>query len=171
MKKILMALGLAALPFMSAQADDRQVVEVPSEIKTMFLEEMRSHLDNLNEITLALSAGDFEAAAFVAKNKMGFGHSMREILVNQGMHEAEIDVFMEKMRQTHGPGEGRGMGRFMPEDMRTMGQEFHFAAENFAEVASSVQSPPTAEDYKNVFTALSETIDVCSACHSTFRVE
>ncbi|NVK18000.1 MAG: hypothetical protein HWE30_04830 [Methylocystaceae bacterium] len=171
MKKIAMALALTVLPIQSVHADDRQVVNVPSEIKAMFLEEMRGHLDNLNEITLALSAGDFEAAAFVAKNKMGFGHSMREILVNQGMHEAEIDAFMKRMREKHGPGQGRGMGRFMPEELTMMGQEFHMAAENFAEVASSVQSPPTPEDYKNVFTALSETIDVCSACHSTFRVE
>ena len=171
MKKRYLLFFALCLGSFEAEADDRQVVTVPAEIKSMFLEEMRSHLDNLNEITLAISAGDFEAAAFVAKNKMGFGHSMREILVNQGMHEAEIDEFMQKMHEKHGPGEGRGMGRFMPEDLRTMGQEFHMAAENFADVAASVSTPPTALDYQNVFQALSETIDVCSACHSTFRIE
>lgn len=182
MKKLpFLALVASLLVAGVAQADDRTVVKIPQDIKSLFLEEMRTHLDNLNEITIAISAGDFKGAAYVAESKMGFGHSVREVMMEQGKTEEEIAEKMEQMRQKHGQGMGqgqgqgagmgRGMGRFMPDEVRMMGREFHGAAENFAKVARSLSDAPTKEDYEKVFTALSEIIDVCSACHSSYRVE
>jgi len=183
MKKIIISFCFSIFFMYEAHADDRQVIKIPAEIKTMFLEEMRTHLDNLNEITYAISAGDFDGASYVAKNKMGFGHSMREIMMEKGMPEEEIDAMIRKMQKLHGDvgghgmGKGKGMGRakgigrFMPEEVRLMGRSFHEAAENFAKVAKNVGDNPTVKDYQRVFSALSEVVDVCSACHATFRVE
>lgn len=186
MKTLIQAICIATIATASAFADDRQVIKVPSEIKAMFLEEMRSHLDNLNEITLAIASGDFKGAAYVAETKMTFGHGMRTLMLDQGLTPEQIDAIMESMRQQNGGtmgrgkgmgkgmgggGQGMGMGRYMPDEVRQLGQTFHEAAANFAKVAKSVSSPATAEDYQNVFNALSETIDVCSACHSSYRVE
>ncbi|MDV7338631.1 hypothetical protein RYZ26_03415 [Terasakiella sp. A23] len=169
MKKTILAAGLMCICTFNVQADEREVIKIPSEIKSMFLEEMRGHLDNLNEITLAISAGDFETAAFVAQSKMGFGRPMRDVMEEQGLPQDVINKTLEKMRAEHG--KGGGMEQFMPEEIREMGRDFHTAAENFARVARSVSTPPTADEYQRVFTALSEAIDVCSACHSSFRVE
>jgi hypothetical protein len=157
----------------TAYGDDRNVIVVPGEIKTVFLEEMRTHLDNLNEITFALSSGDFKAAAFIAENKMGFGHSVREAMVRQGKTQEEIEQMLAKLRESRSQIDhpGRGMGRFMPDEVRELGRTFHDTAENFATIAKNVKNPPTAADYQRVFTALSEIIDVCSACHSSYRVE
>ncbi|SCA55156.1 conserved exported hypothetical protein [Candidatus Terasakiella magnetica] len=169
-------LGIVVLSLIfsfQASADEREVITIPSEIKALFLGEMRTHLDNLNEITLAVASGDFKSAAFVAKNKMGFGHSVREIMTVQGKSEEEIEEKLAQLRKKHGTSDhpGRGMGRYMPEEVRELGRAFHKAAEHFANVADTVKNPPTVADYQRVFTALSETIDVCSACHSSYRVE
>jgi len=157
----------------TAYGDERNVILVPQEVKSMFLEEMRMHLDNLNEITQSLSAGDFKTAAYIAENKMGFGHSVREMMQQQGRTDEEIEEMLMKLRESKSRIDhpGRGMGRFMPDEVREMGRVFHDAAANFADIAKNVATPPTTEDYQRVFTALSEIIDVCSACHSSYRVE
>jgi hypothetical protein len=160
-----------------ANAEDRTVIKIPSDVKDLFLEEMRTHLDNLNEITLALSAGDFKGAAFVAENKMSFGHSARDVLAGKGMPKEEIDAYVKKMQSEHQKGSGMdmgmnmGMGRFMPAEVRELGQTFHTASQNLAKVANSVGEVPSVSDYQRVFTALSEVVDVCSACHSSFHIE
>lgn len=152
-------------------ADDRQVIEVPEQIKTIFLEEMRGHLDNLNEITLAISAGDFDNAAFVAETKMGFGHSIDVVLRSHGLPEPEIEKLVTQLSADNPDLDHLGLDQFLPADAQSMAIDFHKAALNFAKVARSVELPTTAEEYLKVFTALSETIDVCSACHSSFKVE
>jgi|GEM_PF-306349 len=179
MRKIFILLFVSLFVNTLALADDRTVVKIPADIKGMFLEEMRTHLDNLNEITIAISAGDFEGAAYVAENKMSFGHSAREVMQKKGMSQEKINDNTMKMGKKNGTGrglgrgqgQGRGMGRFMPEEVREMGQSFHTAAENFAQVARNVGNKPKIADYQKVFTALSEIVDVCSACHSSYRVE
>ncbi|WP_417793060.1 hypothetical protein [Terasakiella pusilla] len=154
-----------------AMADDRQLIEVPDQIKTIFLEEMRGHLDNLNEITLAISAGDFDNAAFVAETKMGFGHSLDVVLRSYGLPEPEIEKLVTQLSADNPGLDHMGLDQFLPTDAQALATEFHKAPLNFAKVARSVELPTTAEEYQKVFTALSETIDVCSACHSTFKVE
>lgn len=154
-----------------AISDDRQVIEVPEQIKTLFLEEMRGHLDNLNEITLALSAGDFDNAAFVAETKMGFGHALDVVLRSHGLPEPEIKKIVTQLQADNPDLDRLGLDQFLPPQAQAMAVDFHKAALNFANVARRVELPTTAEEYQRVFTALSETIDVCSACHSSFRVE
>lgn len=173
MKRVVIGCLIYFLMLSPSVADDRNVIQVPIEIKEMFLEDMRRHLDNLNEITYAVSAGDFAGAAYVAENKMGFGHSVREMLMAKGMPEHEINDFVTNLRQKHGEGErpAQGIGRYMPQEFREMGQTFHQAAGEFAKIAKSVSTSPTVEDYQQVFSALSEVVDVCSACHSAFRVQ
>jgi len=184
MKRIIAAALLSICLSTQAYSDERTVIQIPPDIKALFLEEMRTHLDNLNEITMALSAGDFDGAAYVAENKMGFGHSAREVMMERGMSEDEINIRLERMRKNHGQGMGKGMGRgagmggmglgmgrYMPDEAREMGQMFHQAAENLANVAKGVNEAPTVEEYQKVFTALSEVVDICSACHSSFKVE
>ncbi len=170
---LLAVMAWGAMMTVAAQADERQVIVVPPEVKTMFLEEMRTHLDNLNEITLSVASGDFKNAAYIAEHKMGFGHSVRDVMMEQGKSPEEIEEMLAKLREKHAQGDmpGRGMGRYMPDEIRELGQEFHRAAGHFATIAKSVSNPPSNEDYQKVFTALSEVIDVCSACHSSYRVE
>jgi len=167
-------LGVGCLMSLSASgADDRQVIMVPDAVKSVFLTEMRTHLDSLNEISYALSAGDFVGAGDIAERKMGFGHSVREVMTQQGHSPEEIEQMLTRLRASNSEIDhpGRGMGRFMPDEVRQLGRSYHDAAENFAKIAKNVTNPATTDDYQRVFSAFSEIIDVCSACHSSYRVE
>ena len=160
-----------------AWADDERIpVNLPPEVKDAFLKEMRGHMGNLDDILTAIAEENFKEAADIADVRMDFGHKTWEAMAQQGMSADQITAMKARMKKTgmkRGPGTGggRGMGQFMPEDFRVMGQQFHLAAANFAIKARAVGLEPTATDYRNVIGALEEVTLTCRGCHEAFRVE
>ncbi|MBK8175104.1 MAG: hypothetical protein IPK66_07525 [Rhodospirillales bacterium] len=91
---------LAALTAMPAAAEDpRTPVELPPDVRAAFMEEMRHHMDSLDDVIAALAAADFAGAAKVARTALaigggkGFGRFMpiefREM--GMAMHRAAVD--------------------------------------------------------------------------------
>jgi cytochrome c556 len=100
MLRVLAVLLIMTLITADAVADDpRTVVKLPAEMRDAFLEHMRDHMDSLDDLMSELAAGDFEAAATVAREELvpgsgaGFGRHLpiefREI--GLGMHRAAAD--------------------------------------------------------------------------------
>ena len=93
-------LFVAALMAMPAAAEDPRVpIKLPPDVRAAFMEEMRHHMDSLDDIIAALAASDFGAAAKAARSELaigggkGFGRFMpvefREI--GMAMHRAASD--------------------------------------------------------------------------------
>jgi hypothetical protein len=195
------AAAAAAAPFVPAHAQEdlRQPVSLPPEVRDAFLDEMRGHMGNLDDILAALAAGDFQSAADIADITMDFGHRMWESLAAQGLSAEEILAMKKAMRgmgrgMGMGAGQGgmgqggagagqggagqggmgqggRGFGRFMPDDFRAMGMAFHEAASEFAVALRGVGPEPDAADYRMALENLQAVTANCRACHASFRLE
>jgi cytochrome c556 len=165
-----------------ALEDDRQLIKVDPQIKDRFLAEMRADLGHLNDLMTAIADGNMEETARIAERKMGLAHKRIEKMEQMGASDEQISQFIAKVRQMaenpdidlskqlHGRGKGRGIGQFMPEELRAMGQEMHKSAYNIADIARSVKNPPEADGYKKLFSALSDLTALCRSCHDTYRV-
>ncbi len=165
-----------------AAEDNRQFVKVNPQVIDRFLAEMRQDLVHLDDLLSAISEGDLEEAARIAERRMGLAHKRIEMMVANGASDTQIAKFIAKVRKwadndeldlskaLHGKGQGRGVGQFMPEELRAMGQEMHKAAYAFADVARAAKTPPTADDYKKIFSAVNDITTLCRNCHDTFRV-
>lgn len=177
---------IAAQNRASAEEDVRTAISLPADVRVAFLAEMRTHMVNLDNVVAALAEDDFKQAAWIADIHMTFGHRRWEKMVEDGATEEEIAAAKARFKDMRGSqsgqggggmgmgmgmGMGPGIGRFMPEDFRTMGAMFHEAAEAFAETTRSVSTPATPADYRAVLEALQEVTAACRACHDAFRVE
>jgi cytochrome c556 len=158
----------------AAIADDtREKIELPSLVQEKFLIEMRGNLMKLEDIMGALAKGDFKEVANIADLKMGFGHGQMEQMEKMGKSTEEMLSRKNQMRKIgmpHGGGQGRGMGRYMPENFRAMGQNLHQASEDLAEKARSVGTSPSVKDYQAVISSLEDVSNACTSCHQAFRV-
>ncbi|MEZ5842019.1 MAG: hypothetical protein R3D02_16870 [Hyphomicrobiales bacterium] len=113
MKRLLRAaLGAAGLLLAagSTLADDRQVVELPPQVREMFLAEMRGHLADLDDVVAALAAGDFKGAAKLAEERMQIGHRMMERMQGMGATPEQMEAMRQHMAQMHEQMGGMGMG-------------------------------------------------------------
>lgn len=135
-------LSASALAAESAPpADARIAVEMPALQRALMREDMIDHLAALNEILVELGAGRLAAAADIAEQRMGVS--------SMGKHAKVAG--------------GRGPGRFMPADMRAMGQGMHQAASEFARVART-------GDREAALQALQPVLGGCVACHASYRL-
>lgn len=134
--------------------DSRQKVEMPAEMKQMFLKNMRGHLEALDHIIASLAAEDFAAAADSAETTLGLGHGVAR----------QCDDNEHSPKQHTMAKADKGFGLFMPSEMKAMGMELHHAANEFAVVA---RQGNMGEAYK----ALRQISGTCIACHQSFRVE
>ncbi len=177
-------LSYLAMPYSQvfAQEDDRQLIQVSPDIKDRFLAEMRKDLTHLDDILSAITEGNMEEVAQIAERKMGLAHKRIEKMENMGASDSEIGLFITRIRKMaeseegnltkklHTKGQGGGVGQFMPEELRAMGQEMHKSAYALADIARSVKKPPAAIDYEKLFSALNTITTHCRGCHDTFRV-
>lgn len=96
----ILCLGLLLMTGAAAAAEDpRLPLQLPPEVRADFLEEMRHHMDSLDNLLSRLAEGDFKAAAATARAELvpgsgkGFGRylpiAFREI--GLGMHRAAAD--------------------------------------------------------------------------------
>ena len=99
-----------------ADADTRQMVELPEMMQEHMMTNMRDHLAAINEILVHLSKEQPDEAADIAEQRLG----------------------MSSMR-SHGAGH---MAKFMPKGMRQAGQSMHKAASLFALKAEEGEALP-----------------------------
>ena len=65
---------------------------------------------------------------------------------------------------------GRGVGRFMPDEVRALGQQLHGSAAVISVAAKKAGSKPIVEDYKTVIGGIEEMTAVCAACHASYKI-
>lgn len=67
-------IAVVLLAAAAARAEDpRMAVHLPDEVRTSFLEEMRGHMDSLDDVIAALADGDVKAAGSAARRQLGIG--------------------------------------------------------------------------------------------------
>jgi len=121
--------------------DTRVLVELPAPLRAHMLANMRMHVSALNEIMAALANGQEDKAAHIAEWQLG--------LSSLKAHKASE------------------LGKYMPEDMRTIGGEMHRAASRFALAA---QDAGVTDDLRPALAALAKVTAQCVACHARYRV-
>ena len=95
----------------SSGSDQRRLISMPDQARQVMREHMLDHLAALNEIIAHLAASEFDAAAQVAEERLGWS--------SMGKHR----------------GTGMGPGRFMPSEMRNIGRGMHESASEFSRIA------------------------------------
>ena len=173
-----------------AHSDERQLIELPQTSQTALLTEMRSLVDNLDEMLSALADGDFDEVSKIADFKMGFGHARWQKLLDEGMSPEDVQKQVNQMRGKRGSGKGhgqgngqgkghggggggmfgQGVGRLMPQEVRAMGQQMHVAAGEVSLAAQKAGDSPMVKDYQAVLSNIQEMTAMCSACHSSFKI-
>jgi hypothetical protein len=139
--KALFAATLFLLPGPIFADDGRVTVKLPDMMREHMLSNMRDHLLALEEITRFLASQQYDEAADVAESRLG-------------MSSLEL----------HGASH---LGKFMPEEMGTIGTNMHRAASRFALAA---QDAEIEGGLNKAFAALSEVMQQCVACHSAYKV-
>ncbi len=91
--------------------------------------------------------------------------------VVQLMAEGKIHQAGATARKEMAIGQGHGFGRYMPQEFREMGFEYHRAADDFARIAADVPEPPDAAGWSKLVEGLAKVTVRCNACHSVFRIK
>ena len=139
--KLLVLIVIGSLFSPVVAADDRQFVQLPDMMREHMLRNMRDHLLALEEITRHLSSQQYDMAAEIAEQRLGMSSL-----------------------ESHGASH---MGKFMPEEMSAIGTNMHRAASRFALAARDAE---LAGGLNKAFSALSEVMQQCVACHTSFKV-
>jgi hypothetical protein len=125
-----------------ALADDgRQTVQLPDMMREHMLSNMRDHLLALEEITRYLANQQYDEAAEIAENRLG-----------------------PSSLKLHGASH---LGKFMPKEMGAIGTNMHRAASRFALAATDAE---LEGGLNKAFSALSEVMQQCVACHAGYKV-
>ncbi len=143
MRNMILAAGLMLLTLGTSGAtaeDTRTAVELPPDVRTQFLEHMRTHMNALNDVVQLMAQGKIRDAGSTARKEMAIG-------------------------------QGKGFGRYMPQEFREMGFEYHKAADDFARIASEVPEPPDAAGWSKLVEGLAKITVRCNACHAVFQVK
>ncbi|TVP81412.1 MAG: hypothetical protein EA346_05570 [Thioalkalivibrio sp.] len=122
--------------------DTRTLVDLPEDLRSHMLANMRDHLLALQQIQDALARDEFEQAAQIAEQRLGMTS-----LERHGAHE---------------------MAPFMPEQMRMTGTAMHRAASQFALTAGDASA---VGDVRPALADLARVTAQCVACHEAFRVQ
>jgi len=69
----MLALLGCAVSVPAAADDGRTVIRLPAETRSGFLDEMRGHMDALDDVISALAAKEFARASHVARTELGIG--------------------------------------------------------------------------------------------------
>ncbi len=142
-----------SMPMMS-HADNRQEVDLPPHLRQHMLSNMRGHLEALQDILAALSAGDSGKAAVIAETRLGLDSPGAAACNPNGQADMSAMAAM--------------MAEHMPAEMRSLGLAMHQSASGFAKVAAKTKA---GDDIKPVLAALSQVTQHCAACHSAYRLK
>lgn len=141
LKKVLFAATLFLLSGPIFADDGRVTVKLPDMMREHMLSNMRDHLLALEEITRYLASQNYDEAAEVAENRLGMSS-------------------MELHGASH-------LGQFMPKEMGAIGTNMHRAASRFALAAKDAEIDG---GLNKAFSALSEVMQQCVACHAGYKV-
>ena len=141
LKKALFAATLFILSGPIFADDGRVIVKLPDMMREHMLSNMRDHLLALEEITRYLASQNYDEAAEVAENRLGMSS-------------------MELHGASH-------LGQFMPKEMGAIGTNMHRAASRFALAAKDAEIDG---GLNKAFSALSEVMQQCVACHAGYKV-
>lgn len=144
MKRIIAITAAVLLTAGAADAEERQLVELPPPMQEHMLGNMRDHLLALEEVLSALAKGDVVAAGEIAEQRIG-------------MSSLEL----------HGAGH---MAPYMPQPMRDIGTSLHRAASRFAIAAQDADIEQSYAAQQRVFGALGDITASCNACHAAYRI-
>lgn len=139
--KIIIILTLVFFLSPVSAGDGRQTVKLPDMMREHMLANMRDHLLALEEITRYLASQKYDEASEIAENRLG-------------MSSLEL----------HGASH---MGKFMPKEMGAIGTNMHRAASRFALAAKDAE---LEGGLSKAFSALSEVMQQCVACHTGYKV-
>jgi hypothetical protein len=78
MRSVFLAAGLAISTVIGAAAmdDTRVVLDLPREVRTVFLEHMRSHMNSLDNVLQLMAAGKTKEAATFTRKEMAIGQGL-----------------------------------------------------------------------------------------------
>lgn len=138
----LLALSLTLISGPAPGGDDRIAVQLPSMMREHMLSNMRDHLLALEEITRYLADEQYDDAAELAENRLGL---------------SSLDA--------HGASH---MGKYLPPEMGQTGMSMHRAASRFALAARNAE---VEGGLNKAFSALSEVMQQCVACHAAYRID
>ncbi len=139
-KILLLIVMLLPLPQVFAE-DRRAKVEMPPMMREHMLANMRDHLLALEQITRHLANREYDSAAEIAETRLG-------------------------MSSLEGHGAAH-MAKVMPREMAAIGTAMHRAASRFAITARDAE---IEGGLNAAFSALSDVMQQCVACHSGYRV-
>jgi hypothetical protein len=124
--------------------DNRQLIQLPSDIEKKMLVNMRDHIAALDEIIGAVESGEFEEAEGIAEYRLGWSS-----LVRLGDQE---------------------VANVWPAPMQKMADEMYRSASNFVITAQNTSVEDSKEGYRKVIAALRNVTSACRSCHDAFRV-
>lgn len=134
---ILSVLSLCVVNPAIATEETRELVELPEMMQEHMLSNMRDHLAAINEILSHMGKKQLDKAAEVAESRLGMSSL-----------------------ESHG---AKHMAKFMPPEMRKLGNRMHRAASRFALKAQEGRAVPA-------YRALSDITTSCVACHASYRI-
>lgn len=143
-------------------ADSRQPVSFPPELRQHILSNMRDHLKAVSEILAAMSAGAYSEAAQIAKIRLGMDSPAAEGCKAPDAPSGSSGMSQPAMNMH------QMMAQFMPDDMRKAGLAMHQAASDF--VAEADKAEKTG-DAKRAYAALARVTERCTVCHAAYRVQ
>jgi len=154
MKKYLFVMLLLPMTSVIAEemtTDNRQKVEMPAQMQSVFLKGMRDHMESLDLIIAALADNNLVEAASISETSMGLGQGQKR----------QCDDEQANKHQKH---QAKGFGQFMPKEMKMMGMQLHIAADEFSDVAREGNMGEAYKSLRNISSA-------CVACHQSYRVK
>ncbi|MCU7834211.1 MAG: hypothetical protein KZQ83_03070 [gamma proteobacterium symbiont of Taylorina sp.] len=120
---------------------DRQSAELPSHVSKHLMSTMRNNLESLAHITYLLADSKYAEAADMAENNLGM---------------SSMEIHFKKF-----------VGKYLPKGMRKISKQMHKAASDFALSARETEKDG---DVNRSFSALSQVMNQCVACHDLYRV-
>jgi len=175
---IVAAMLSTALLIVSAKADERELIEMPDDVRVKFLTQMRGMLESVDGMLLALSEGDYDQVSKIADIELGFKHRKWQKMIDDGSSEDEVQAKINAMREELAkPKKGykkkknsKSMSRFMPANARAMGRQMHLAASKLSVAAQNTEENPDTAKFQELLAGVQEITAVCTACHSVYKV-
>ena len=124
--------------------DSRQLINLPQDIQSKMLNNMRDHIVALDEIVGAVETGEYEKAQDIAEFRLGWSS-----LVRQGDQE---------------------VANHWAVPMQKMADEMYRSSSDFVIVVQNASVEQDKESYVKVLSALHKVTSACRSCHEAFRV-
>ncbi len=184
--KSLLVIAISTVGVSPALAqDDRELIKLSVKQQNLLLAQMRGLLETFDDMLGALAQGDMKRVKYIADYELGFGHARFKKMLESGMPESKVAEQRREMLKRrksgggHGGGYGggqgggifgQGVGRFMPPEVRELGQSMHEIAGDISITVSKIKGEPSVKDYKAILSDLQAMTSTCRACHVSYKV-